>query len=128
MKAIIREATEKTPEINFDESKGLISIKGKSIPEHTNEFYKALQEWIEEYGKNPQPKTNVEIQLEYYNTASSKSLMELFRKLEAIHKDGNDMVINWYYEDDDEDMFETGEDMDSMLDIPFKIISVPVED
>ena len=128
MKTIIREATEKTPAINFDESKGLISIKGKSIPEHTNEFYKALQEWIEEYAKSPQPKTNVEIQLEYYNTASSKSLMELFRKLEAIHKDGNDMVINWYYEDDDEDMFETGEDMDSMLNIPFKIISVPVED
>lgn len=128
MKTIIREATEKTPAIHFDESNGLISIKGKSIPEHTNEFYKALQEWIEEYGKNPQPKTNVEIQLEYYNTASSKSLMEIFRKLEAIHKDGNDMVINWYYEDDDEDMFETGEDMDSMLDIPFKIISVPVED
>ena len=128
MKTIIREATEKTPEILFDESKGLISIKGKSIPEHTNEFYKELQEWIDEYGKNPQPKTNVEIQLEYYNTASSKSLMEIFRKLEALHRKGNDMVVNWYYEDDDEDMFETGEDMDSMLNIPFKIISVPVED
>lgn len=128
MKTIIREATEKTPAINFDESKGLISIKGKSIPEHTNEFYKALLEWIEEYGENPHSKTNVEIQLEYYNTASSKSLMEIFRKLEVIHRKDNDMVINWYYEDDDEDMFETGEDMDSMIDIPFKIISVPVED
>ena len=128
LKTIIREATEKTPAIHFDEAKGLISIKGKSIPEHTGEFYKALQEWIEEYEKNPQHKTNVEIQLEYYNTSSSKALMDIFRKLEAIHKNGHDMVVNWYYEEDDEDMFESGEDHDSMIDIPFKIISVPVED
>ncbi len=54
--------------------------------------------------------------------------MEIFRKLEAIHRDGHDMVVNWYYEENDEDIFESGEDMDSMIDIPFNIISVPVEE
>lgn len=128
MESIQLSSTAKTPEVLFDAEKGLITLKGRSIPEHTVEFYKPLHQWIEEYGQNPNSFTTVEIFIEYYNTSSSKSILDLFKRLEAVHKMGHDMIVKWYYEDDDEALLESGEEYQSMVDIPFELISVPVED
>ena len=128
MEPIQLTATAKTPEVLFDAAKGLISFKGRSIPEHTVEFYKPLHQWIDEYGQNPQAFTTIEIFVEYYNTSSSKSILDLFKRLENVHKMGHDMIVQWYYEEDDEALLESGEEYDSMVDIPFELISVPVDD
>ena len=54
--------------------------------------------------------------------------MDLFKKLEAIHKAGNEVSINWYYEEDDEDMLEAGEDYQAIIKVPFTMIEVEEED
>ena len=128
MNAINIEATSKTPGVGFYADKGLITIKGRSIPEHTVEFYKPLHQWIDEYGVNPQPLTTIEIFIEYYNTSSSKSILDLLKRLENIHKMGNNMIVKWFYEEDDEALFESGEEYCSMVEIPFELIAVSVED
>lgn len=124
METIIIEGTPKTPSVNFDSASGILQLKGRSIPENSIEFYKPLVEWLEEYAAKPQAKTAVNIQLEYFNTSSSKCLLDLFKKLEGMHKSGNDITIKWYYEEDDEDMLEAGEDYQSIINIPFKMIEV----
>lgn len=124
METIIIEGTPKTPSVNFDSASGILHLKGRSIPENSIEFYKPLVEWLDEYAAKPQPKTAVNIQLEYFNTSSSKCLLDLFKKLEGMHKSGNDITIKWYYEEDDEDMLEAGEDYQSIINIPFKMIEV----
>jgi len=124
MESISIEGTPKTPTVNFDASTGIIEIKGRSIPENSIEFYRPLVEWLEEYSKGPQDLTTVNIQLEYFNTSSSKCILDVFKKLEAIKKARNEVVINWYYEEDDEDMLEAGEDYESIIRIPFKMIEV----
>jgi hypothetical protein len=124
METIIIEGTPKTPSVNFDSASGILHLKGRSIPENSIEFYKPLVEWLDEYAAKPQPKTAVNIQLEYFNTSSSKCLLDLFKKLETMHKSGNDITIKWYYEEDDEDMLEAGEDYQSIINIPFKMIEV----
>lgn len=124
METIIREGTPKTPFVRFDGEKGLVEIKGRSIPENSVEFYKPLIDWLEKYGGAPLKETNVNIQLEYFNTSSSKCILDIFKKLELIHKKGNQVEVNWYYEEDDEDMFEAGEDYQSIINIPFKMIEM----
>ncbi len=124
MDQITIEGTPKTPTVNFDGNTGKVEIKGRSIPENSIEFYKPLVDWLEEYGKNPQPLTEVNIQLEYFNTSSSKCILDVFKKLEAIAKADNEVIINWYYEEDDEDMLEAGEDYQSIIRIPFKMIEI----
>ncbi len=124
MESISIEGTPKTPTVNFDAATGVIEIKGRSIPENSIEFYRPLVEWLEEYSKEPQSLTTVNIQLEYFNTSSSKCILDVFKKLEAIKKARNEVVINWYYEEDDEDMLEAGEDYESIIRIPFKMIEV----
>ena len=65
------------------------------------------------------------MQLEYFNTSSSKCILDVFKKLENLHnKSVAEVVINWYYEEDDEDMLEAGEDYQSILKLPFKMVEV----
>ncbi len=127
MKPLTIEGSPKTPYINFDVAKGVLEVKGRSIPENSIEFYKPLIDWLDEYGANPLKLTTVNVQLEYFNTSSSKCILDVFKKLEAIHNAKNEVVINWYYEEDDEDMLEAGEDYESIIRVPFKMIEI-VED
>lgn len=124
MNSILIEATPKTPNVNFDHNKGSLLLKGRSIPENSVEFYRPLVNWLGEYSSSPKVMTVFEVQLEYFNTSSSKCLLDLFKKMESLGKDGNDIMINWYYEEDDEDMLEAGEDYQSIIDIPFKMIQM----
>ncbi|NPA37104.1 MAG: DUF1987 domain-containing protein [Chlorobi bacterium] len=124
METIIREETTKTPFVKFDGEKGLVEIRGRSIPENAIEFYKPLIDWLDKYAEQPPSKTSVNVKLEYFNTSSSKCILDIFRKFELLHKKGNEVEINWYYEEDDEDMFEAGEDYQSIVHIPFKMIEM----
>ena len=124
MEPIYIEGTPKTPLVKFDEDKGVIEIKGRSIPENSIEFYKPLVDWLDLYAKTPLTKTQVNVQLEYFNTSSSKCILDVFKKLEGIHKSNHEVVINWYYEEDDEDMLEAGEDYESIIRVPFKMIEI----
>ncbi len=116
--------TPKTPTVNFDSAKGVLEIKGRSIPENSIEFYKPLVDWLDEYAKNPNENTIVNIQLEYFNTSSSKCILDVFKKLEAVHKGEHTVKVNWHYEEDDEDMLEAGEDYQSILKIDFEMIEL----
>jgi len=121
MESIKLEGTPKTPTVEFSANKGVLLLKGRSIPENSIEFYKPLINWIENYSASAPSKTVLNVQLEYFNTSSSKCLLDIFKKLERV---GDSATINWYYEEDDEDMLEAGEDYDAIIDIPFKMIEV----
>ncbi len=123
MENIEIEGSAKTPTVKF-ESDGKLLIQGRSIPENSIEFYKPLLDWIEAYGSAPKDSTLVDIKLEYFNTSSSKCILDVFKKLEGVHGNGTQMTINWYYEEDDEDMLEAGEDYQAIINIPFKMIEV----
>lgn len=118
------EGSPKTPTIEFNSGSGYLLIRGRSIPENSIEFYKGLIESLEEYNSNPQKNTKVDIQLEYFNTSSSKCILDVFKKLESINSGNSEVVVNWYYEEDDEDMLEAGEDYQAIISIPFKMIEV----
>jgi len=123
MKTLSIDGSSKTPVVKFDPS-GLLEIKGRSIPENSIEFYRPLVDWLDEYVKTDQKDTVVNVQLEYFNTSSSKCILDVFKKLEAINKQGSTVQINWYYEEDDEDMLEAGEDYESIIKVPFKMIEI----
>lgn len=127
MESIKIQGTPKTPAVNFDTTSGLLELIGRSIPENSIEFYKPILEGLDAYAGSPQAKTNVNIKLEYFNTSSSKCILDVLKKLEGIHKSGNEVVINWYFEEDDEDMEEAGEDYQAIIQVPFNMVEVEEE-
>jgi hypothetical protein len=121
MDAYYLEATPKTPKLDFNPDAETFLISGRSIPENSIEFYKPLLDWLDKYVHNPLESTIFEIKLEYFNTSSSKCLVEIFRKLEKIHDNGKKVAVEWYYDEEDEDMEESGEDFKEIIKIPFKM-------
>ena len=124
MEPIIIEGTPKTPTVCFDGNEGIFKLEGRSIPENSVEFYKPLVDWLDSYKETPLQKTIVEVKLEYFNTSSSKCILDVFKKLEMIHKAKNEVEIKWYYEENDEDMLEAGEDYESIIRVPFEMIEI----
>ena len=116
--------TMKTPTILSDIDKGIIEIRGRSNPENANAFYKPLIAWIDEYVKNPVDKTTVNLELEYFNTTSSKCILSLLKKLESSKDSTRDVIVNWYYEKDDPDERETGEFYEKMTELSFNFIGI----
>lgn len=124
MEAITIEESSKTPYIFMDPEQGIIEIKGRSIPENSIEFYKPLIEWLTEYSELGMKTTQVKIQLEYFNTSSSKCLLDIFKRLEVMYRKGWTIEIYWYYDEDDEDMYESGEDYQSILTCPISLVEI----
>ena len=79
-------------------------------------------EFIESYSESPNSSTVLNVQLEYFNTSSSKCILDVFKKLESVT--GSEVSVKWYYEEDDEDMLEAGEDYEAIIDLPFEMIEV----
>lgn len=106
-------------------SNGFLEISGKSIPENSIAFYQPLYAWLDNYATNPAAKTELKISLEYFNTSSSKCLLDVLRKLDVLNKSGKSSVsVTWYYEDGDDDMLEAGDDYKSLVPLPFSFMKV----
>jgi len=119
------EITPKTPEVELDSSSGILNFKGRSIPENSIDFYNPVFDWIDRYISAPQKSTILNIHLEYFNTSSSKCLLDILKKLRMLDQSNKSKVqINWYFDEDDEDMLEAGEDYRDIVNLTFNMIPV----
>jgi hypothetical protein len=119
MEPLIIEASKSTPRIEFDQSKGIFKIEGKSLPENVMHFYTPVIDWFQKYLESPNPETILDIQLEYFNTASSKIIFDIIKLLKAPAANGIDVKVQWRHHEDDEDNLEVGQDYASLVNVPF---------
>jgi len=117
------ERTDDTPEILLDKDTNEFKFSGKSLPEDVRDFYIPVLNWIKEYGNDPNVKTEIEFRMDYFNTASSKQILDVLEAFERIHVAGNDMFVRWFYQEDDDDMEKAGQSFFKIVDIPHEIIA-----
>lgn len=121
MKELILIGTKQTPYVNFNASTGKLEISGRSIPENSFEFYNPLLVWLSEYKAIAIAETNVKVYLEYFNTSSSKYILEVLKKLKDINElESKEVKVEWCYDKEDEEMMETGEDYEDVIGFDFK--------
>ena len=120
MSAIRLEGTSKTPQVEFNTAPLSMSISGRSIPENSIAFYTPLMEWLDDHLTDGKESVDISIRLEYFNTSSSKCIMDLLKRVE---KSAVNATVSWYYEEEDEDMLEAGEDYDAIIDLPFRLVA-----
>ncbi len=124
MRPLKIEPTADTPKIYFDPDKGHFEISGLSLPEDALEFYRPVIAWLEEYAENPNPETVFDFNLEYFNTASSKQLIQILLFLEKLNKKSK-VKIRWHYKDIDEDMKDLGEEYSEIIKVEFELVEHP---
>lgn len=122
MEVLNIKGSHETPEVIFNQDIGVFSITGKSLPEDVKEFYTPLIKWVAEYAESPNPETVLKVKMDYFNTASSKMLLEIFEKFKDMLEAGHKVSIDWYYQEDDEDMQDAGEDYADIVEVPFNFI------
>ena len=120
---LLVEATENTPRVEFNKKSEVFKIEGKSLPEDVKNFYNPLIQWFDKYATQPNPITNLYIDFEYFNTASSKMILLLLNKVRDIQKKGFQVSITWSYPQHDAELEEAGEEFAELLSIPFQFVA-----
>ena len=100
------------PEINFDAASGVCELAGESYMEEAYKFYTPILNWLKEYTLSEGKAVTLNVKLTYFNTNSSRLLLDMFDILKKAKDEGRDITINWYYEEDDPDVQEEVEDFE----------------
>ena len=111
MENIKIEATERSPEIDFDFGANVFAIKGESYPEDVTAFYGDVISKLETHlGASGGGSVEFNFELIYFNSSTAKVLMGLFDLLEETAEGGADVNINWLFDEEDDTMEELGEE------------------
>lgn len=133
MKAYIKNATANSPKIILDPDNNLFEISGDSRPEHVSNFYEPVFIWIDTFlseliEKGIKNKILLKIQLNYFNSASEKSLLRIAKKMYPFIEAGIPVTIEWSCIEDDDDMRDVGEDFQELSRVPFIFKTIPNEE
>jgi len=121
MENLIIASTLKSPEVKFN-TNGDLLIAGKSIPEDSNNYYKPLFAWLEEFRKTSPPAINLTLKLEYMNTSSVRIVLKFLQNLVAVSKENVKLKITWVYDFDDDDICEQGEIIQESIKYPIEMV------
>ncbi|OQY05415.1 MAG: hypothetical protein B6I20_01285 [Bacteroidetes bacterium 4572_117] len=94
------------PKIDFNAETGVCSISGKSFLEDTTEFYLPLLEWLDQFFREENKPIELNIKLTYYNTSSSRSILDIFDLLKLYEEKGGQVEVNWYSRDIDVEIIQ----------------------
>ena len=122
MEPLILKGTEDTPSITLDIINNQYEISGRSLPEDVVFFYQPVLDWINLYSENPGKEMTWKIRLEYFNTASSKIILDILMALEEIKEKGTNVIIQWHYDKNDNDMMEAGEEYKDLVGLAFELM------
>jgi hypothetical protein len=116
--------TKSTPEITLN-PEGIIRIKGRSMIDNVIQFSKEMDIWVNKYICDPADLTCVDFYMEYLNTNNLIFYISLLKKIETVRLKNKKFLVNWYYDEGDEDIIEKGEYISSVLEVPFNFIMIP---
>jgi len=116
MEKLVIEAGDDTPRVVLDKDELVFEISGRSLPEDAVGFYESTFKWMREYAKSPLPATPFVFKLDYFNTASSKLLLDMLKLLETIPG----ATVIWYSMEDDEEVEEAGEEFSEQVSVSFE--------
>ena len=112
-----------TPFVSFQAQEGLLEIRGRSLPENAEGFYRPLLDWVSAYVAIAPQSTTFSLDLEYFNSSSVKQVLSLLIKLEELTTTGKEAEVIWKYNEDDELMEMKGRELASIVELPFRMES-----
>jgi hypothetical protein len=109
------------PSVSFNFEKGVCEISGESYMEEAYKFYLPLINWIKEFIEQEKRKLVLNIKLIYFNTSTTKCLLDIFEILKKHQQEDGNAEINWFYDKDDPDMVEEVKDFEREADVNINI-------
>lgn len=128
MEKLIIEPTNNSPSVILDPESNAFEFSGESRPENVRKFYLPILEWLEKFASEQKnastrlPRLSVQFDFEYFNSTSAKYILDIFKALNVLNDVGIEILVKWFYEEDDEDMLEVGQEMSRMSKLEFEYI------
>jgi hypothetical protein len=134
MEKLIIESTLNSPRVVLDPAGNQFEFSGESRPENVRNFYMPILEWLEQFANECAGQGSAEgkaarefrFNFEYFNSTSAKYILDIFKILQSIHSGGDEILVKWHYEEDDEDMHEVGMEMSRMSGLSFEYVEIEV--
>lgn len=112
--------TTTTPAISAQVTDGFLEIAGESYPENSVEFFQPIFQWLRDFMATQKRFLTVHFRMPYFNTSSSKCLLDILDMLQSYHyTSGGAVEVTWWYDEHDEDMLESGKELCDGLDLKF---------
>ncbi|OQW95550.1 MAG: hypothetical protein BWK79_02130 [Beggiatoa sp. IS2] len=113
------ESSKQTPFLSFNADEHLLELKGECYPENIAEFSAPLFSWLVQYLQQLGPEIfTINIELTYFNSSSSKILLDLFDKLEEeVGERNKNIIVNWIYDVENDTAQEYGEEFQEDLEV-----------
>lgn len=136
MKIIDLEKTEKTPEVILDSNKRVFRISGNCLPENIRNLSREVLDKLDAFYREQTADSESErdksvfrviFRLGYFNSASAKFIADVIILSADYAKKGCKLKIYWYYDEDDHDMLEAGEEMSQLVSVPMEFVAVVKE-
>jgi len=124
MNTIIIEKTHESPRVVLDADANFFEIAGRSLPEDASKFYNPIKDWFVEYIKAPNQSTTINFNLDYFNSSSARLIVKILIEFEPLIQKGFDVKIIWQYKQNDDVMFDRGEEIKTVLNIPFEFVVI----
>jgi len=124
MNNLIIERSVETPEINFNSQTGVLKVSGRAYSGDITQYYKRMSAWLEEYLKEPQQTTVIELQLDYYNSVFIKLLFYFFERSKDVLQSNKKLVIKWFHQKDDEESIEDALRISKIISFPIEIVEL----
>lgn len=124
MENLVIEETVTSPRIDLNGQTHIHSFKGESYSDNMYLFYDPVIAWLESYLQALDCKATFNFELHYFNSSSSKVLMDIFYMLDDAAQNGKTIVVNWMYDKDNEALEEYGEEFaEDVEDVEFNLVS-----
>lgn len=116
-----------TPKVDFDPGTGKFELSGKSYPENSERFFRGPLLWLRKYAEEGEVRDiEVKLQFEFISSASVICVLQLLKVMDTMKTKGFNIKVQWFAQDDDEDIKITGEDLESLSgDLVFEYITEP---
>lgn len=115
------EATDRTPSVVLDRQESILKLEGRSYPEEGMDFFEPIIVRLRTLQNSDSPIGTIHVRLEYYNSATSKALAELFTSLMMLKTRGVPTKVIWEFEEEDEGIQEDVEMFMESFDLIFEI-------
>lgn len=128
MRKLIIDRTKNSPEVILDPENRIFKISGESRPPDVWQFYNGIISWLDDFSSSEIDSDGIDkamefnFNLEYFNSSSAKSLLDICKILSNLRKSGIDLNVNWHYEKNDVDMLEVGKEMSNIVKFPFSFV------
>lgn len=114
-------ATSSTPDIVLDGNRGSFSFKGKSYPYDALSHYQDVLDYIEDYSIQAMPTTELAFEWLYYNSSTSKVIVQILLMLRTIE---TDLKVTWTCQKGADLMIEKAQEYSRLLHLNIEIKTI----